>query len=337
MKFYELKGTITLIEPFTINIPNSNRFPTTVSGEPMIPASTIRGWLRYASYRSLIELFKTNGRVFNVHEHYMLAKGIDTNDLIKTSRATQIGANTSVRNLNPMLDLYGRWGLAGSLGVGNGVAPRSALVRQPNSSRGHIVDRFENILDYLSAEDAKLMSELIQNDSDMAPEIKGLKQRVRTLANERNQLPKDSPLRESTQAQIDLLNKEIEQHKEEKVGAKETIRRVNFGENMLAAGTEVQHKMKLAHHSDTSLQFLLWTISKLPFFRIGSMAEYNHGVAHPMWEITEHTFSNVGGKSIGHVGWEESGFVCSGIMNDLELVEFEKMLLSADFNFNYYG
>lgn len=336
MKYFQFQGGLTLQEPFSVNTPNSGRLATDSHGNPIISASTIRGWLRFASYRSLIEVFMRQAELFSVHEHYMLAKGQDTNNLVSASRATPVGANAAVRKVNPMLDLYGRWGLAGSLGVGNGIAPKSAMVRLANSSRGHITDRFDGLVDFLKEQDIPTLHTIMAEDGEYAPEVRKIRNRLKTANQERKVATG------ATKAQMaeDMVKIEMELSDllAQKIGSKETVRRVNFASEVIDAGTCVLQRMKLSSQHQSSLQFFIWTVSKLPFFNIGGLGEYNYGAVLPLWTITEHNFSNIEGSAVGVVGWDESGFVCSLEKEyQFDLGEFEKSLTTNKFNFKCFN
>jgi hypothetical protein len=338
MNYFELNGRIELLEPFTVNVPNNNHFPLNVHGDPIISASTLRGWLRFASYRCLVEVYKQHGLTFSIHEHYMLGKGVDTNDLIAKERATGIGSNVVVRNMNPLMDLYGRWGLAGALGVGNGIAPKSALFKTNTSSRSHISDQFDEFKEYILESEHEVLDKIMSEDGEFAPEIRILKQQIRNINNERRAAT-NIEAKDNLLEQLNDLDGQIAQLKNKKIGSKETIRRLNYGVDALDAGTSVKQTMKLSGNSDNSLKFLIWTISKLVLFPIGGMRSHNFGKVEPKWTITNHSFANPSGEAVGIVGWQDGKFINelnSGYMFDLEA--FEESLIDENiFNFRVFG
>ena len=334
MKYYEFKGHIHLQEPFYLNSPRSSRFPVDSHGNPIIPASTIRGWLRFTSYRSLIEVFARKGLRFSIHEHYLLAKGVDTGDLVKSTRATNIGANAIVREHNPMMDLYGRWEMAGAFAVGNGIAPKSALTRLANSSRRHILDTFDDLSLYVEQNEISLLEKLLSEDGEFSQEIYEVNGKIKNLRNQ----TKSSRNPEESYAELAVAHEQLKDIKSQKVGSDESIRRINYASDILDAGTSITQKMKLRSSRHGSFQFLIWTISKLPFFSLGGKSEYNYGDVLPKWTITEHDFCNPDGNPIGAVGWNEDGFICE--LNDthkFDLKEFESNLTTHKFDFRDFG
>lgn len=338
MKYYQFKGVIKLTQPFMLNLPFTNHFPTDSNGNPLMPSNSLRGWLRYASYRSLLEVMNANGVKFSIHEHYLLAKGIDTGGLIKTERATSIGANVLVRQLNPMMDLYGRWGMASALGVGSAIAPKAALVRRANSSRGHIIDSFEDFERYIVEGDQQLLQEIMAQDAKTAPQIRELKSQIELIMQEKRHVP-NIELKSELSQKIQGLQTQVEDIKDNKVGSKETVRRTNYGVNVLDAHTEAQHSMKLTGNHQHSIQYLLWTMSKLPLFRVGGGQAYNYGEVEPLWSITEHSFANPEGIDVGEVGWEDGRFRML-LQGDLQfdLKDFENSLINKElFNFTLFG
>ncbi|EOZ8645532.1 hypothetical protein ACQWTT_001283 [Acinetobacter baumannii] len=338
MKYYQFKGGIKLIQPFTVNLPNSIHFPVDTNGNPLMPASTLRGWLRFASYRSLIEVMKRNGELFSIHEHYLLAKGMDTGKLIKNERATTIGRNIDVRKVNPIMDLYGRWGISGALGVGSAIAPISSLVKSGNSSRSHIIDTFDDFENFINQEDQQMVLEIIKQDAIAAPQIQELKNKIKLIQHEKRNAPNFEQKAELNK-QIQTLQDKVNDIKEAKTGSKEIVRRINYGLDIIDANTDAQHCMKLTGNHASTLHFLCWTISKLSLFRVGGGRALNYGEVEPFWKITEHTFSHPEGITCGEIGWKDGEFKM--VLNDelsFDLQNFETTLTNKDiFNFKYFG
>ena len=338
MKYYQFKGAIKLLQPFMINLPNSNQFPTDSHGNPIMPSNTLRGWLRFASYRSLLEVMNEHGIQFSIHEHYLLAKGIDTGNLVKTERATTMGANVNIRKFNPMMDLYGRWGLASVLGVGSAVASKSALVRKPSSSRGHIIDSFDDFERFIVEEDRQLLLEIMNQDAETAPQIQELKSQIKVIQQEKRNAP-NLELKNELSQKIQSLQTKVDNIKDNKTGSKESVRRTNFGIEVLDANAEAQHSMKLTGNHYGSFQFLVWTLSKLPLFRVGGGRAFNYGIVEPLWTITEHSFNHPEGFEVGEVGWVDGRFrfLLKGDLQ-FDLKDFENSLTNKElFNFTLFG
>lgn len=338
MKYYQFKGAIKLIQPFMVNLPKTSQFPTDSFGNPLMPSHSLRGWLRYASYRSLLEVMKEHGILFSIHEHYLLAKGIDTGRLIKTERATTIGSNINIRELNPMMDLYGRWGIASALGVGSAIAPKGSLIKSPNSSRGHIIDSFDDFERYIIEEEKQLLLEIMKIDAETAPQIQELESKIRLIQHDKRNAP-NFELKNELSQKIQGIQTNIDDIKDNKVGSKNTVRRIDYGVEVIDANTHAQHTMKLTGNHQGSLQFLLWTLSKLPLFRVGGGRAFNYGEVEPLWSITEHSFSHPEGLEVGEVGWMDGKFKLS-LNGDLQfdLKDFEKSLVDQEiFNFKIFG
>lgn len=338
MKYFQFKGTIKLIQPFMVNLPKTNQFPTDSLGNPLMPSHTLRGWLRYASYRSLLEVMKAHGILFSIHEHYLLGKGIDTGGLIKNERATTIGSNINIREVNPMMDLFGRWGFASALGVGSAIAPKSSLIRSPSSSRGHILDSFDDFEQYIIEEDKQMVLEIMKQDAEAAPQIQELESQIKLIQHDKRNAP-NIELKNELSQKIQAIQTKVDLIKENKVGSKNTVRRIDYGVEVIDANSHAQHTMKLTSHHRGSFQFLLWTISKLPLFRVGGGRAFNYGEVEPLWTITEHSFSSPQGIEVGEVGWEDGRFQMF-LKGDLQfdLEAFENSLTNRElFNFTVFG
>ena len=99
---------------------------------------------------------------------------------------------------------------------------------------------------------------------------------------------------QSIQTDLDDLTDNKEQTKNNKS-------RNEYGVEVIDANTHAQHIMKLTGNHQGSLQFLLWTLSKLPLFRVGGGRAFNYGEVEPLWSITEHSFSHPEGLEVGEV------------------------------------
>lgn len=337
MKYYQFKGIIKTIEPVTLNLPNTNRFPVDNRGNPIIPAHSIRGWLRFASYRSLLEVYKRRGELFSIHEHYLLAKGVDTGNLVDADRATVVGKNVNIRKLNPIMDLYGRWGLSSALGVGSAIAPKTALRQESSGSRGHIIDQFDDFENYIIEDDQQLLLNIMNDDAEAAPQIQQLKAQIKQLQLDKRSTPSYEE-KLSLSDKILVLQTEVDTVKGAKSGSSETMRHIRYGLEIIDANTEALHTMKVTSEHDSSLQFLIWTLSKLPLFRLGGGRAYNFGVVEPLWTITEHSFDAPNGEEIGRVGWKDGQFICDLRRSQFDLIKFQDQLCDPEqFNFKIFG
>jgi CRISPR/Cas system CSM-associated protein Csm3 (group 7 of RAMP superfamily) len=337
MNYFEFGGNLKLLEPFTVNVANMNGLPKDTMGNPMIPASTLRGWLRFASYRCLVHLYKEHGKLFSIHEHYMLAKGVDTGGLIEKERGTTVGANVRVREVNPMMDLYGRWGLSSALGVSNAIASKSNIIKLGASSRSHIQDNFDNFDDYIIEGEKELLNQIVAEDADFSPEIRELKNKAKAIYLEKRS--SSGAVQDDLQEQLNDINKQIDSVKSKKIGSRESIRRLSYGVEALDRGSVIPFKMKLNGNHIESYKFLIWTMSKLNLFSLGGMQSHNFGRVECILSVINRSFKNPLGTHIGEVHVEEYDFhyhTLDPMLFDLE--EFENSLLDeSKFNFRMFG
>ncbi|MBO6224243.1 MAG: hypothetical protein J6N72_02145 [Psychrobacter sp.] len=84
MQTYKLIGTITTIQPVNITLPNTKGMPMT-QGKPMIPASSIRGWLRHSAHNAVTQAYAKEGKFLDVDTHYLLASGVDTGRVLSVT------------------------------------------------------------------------------------------------------------------------------------------------------------------------------------------------------------------------------------------------------------
>jgi len=175
-------------------------------------------------------------------------------------------------------------------------------------------------------------------DAETAPQIQELESKIRLIQHDKRNAP-NFELKNELSQKIQGIQTNIDDIKDNKVGSKNTVRRIDYGVEVIDANTHAQHTMKLTGNHQGSLQFLLWTLSKLPLFRVGGGRAFNYGEVEPLWSITEHSFSHPEGLEVGEVGWMDGKFKLS-LNGDLQfdLKDFEKSLVDQEiFNFKIFG
>lgn len=250
MNYFEFDGHIELLEPFSLDIPNHFTLPRNSSNEPLIPATTLKEWFRLASYSSLAHMMKDKGQLLAADNHNIVDKEPFTGELFDKEYIRENGLqNDNVREVNPLTDLYGDYGLEGSLGVSSAVGPQNAV--------------FNNVLSI---------------DGDVCIEA-------------------------------------------------------------LDAGTSLRHSMRLSGSYGQSFQFLLWTISKMPLFRLGGLKAQNFGRVGAKWTIIRHSFDAPMGEPVGLIGFRNNEFIFD--LNEqykFSLKDFEGSLMDqGKFNFLLSG
>ena len=311
MKTVQFNGTITTLSPVTVALPDVSGMARNTQGVPMIPASTLRGLLRHSAHEAMAYLSHKAGRDLTVDQHYMLAAGVDTARILKDTQATRVGHTTALRAKNPMLSVFGRWGMAGRLGVGAAVAQdASCLITLGNGSRQHPFNRNPELAGFVPVEELDYLQQILMADSqsaesttDLKAEEKALKKEVRGASAER---------KAAINARLTEIAASIREAKDERVGASETIQRPLDGFEAIDAGQQLTHRMILQNPTDQELHLVLWAIaiaSHRPM--IGGHRNLGCGQIAASWTITSQSIAEGKPVELGKVGFGDEGFFCT--------------------------
>lgn len=327
MSQIHLIGNITTASPFNVSMPGTIGIPKDSKGNPLIPASTLRGWLRHRGHEELTKLRAQHDLFFTVDEHYMLISGVDTARVVRDDES--IGAMLKVRKSNPFLSLFGRWKFAGKLSVGSAVACKEDLVRLGNGVRTHIFRTKPSMQDFVKEDELKYLASILAADSETNESTKDLKDEERKL---KRQL-KDASLEEKKQINerlIELTN-EMREIKDARVGASESIQRPLDGFEAIDADVSMPHRMILSNPSEDEFKMLLFVIiaaSKEP--TIGGHKNVGCGLVHCHWDVKRLDLE--GDKFLGSIIINNAGITINidGITID-DIIDFgKKFAISND-------
>ena len=131
MRTLNFNGKISTLEPLTVTVKNAvstsgHRLPRNggFNAAPYFPGTSIRGTLRHAAHKVIVDRVGLNAdgkSPFDLAEHFMLAQGVDINGEAETFAPGEINAGAELRSKNPLISLFGRWGLSGKVGIGNAI------------------------------------------------------------------------------------------------------------------------------------------------------------------------------------------------------------------------
>ncbi|WP_436659646.1 RAMP superfamily CRISPR-associated protein [Acinetobacter sp. P1(2025)] len=332
MKNIKLIGTLTTVTPVSVSIPDTNGMPKNSFGQPYIPATSIRGWLRSSAYHGVIELLNRHDIKLSVDEHYMLSKGVDTAKVVTTTSGTEkVAKNNSVRQNNPVFSLYGRWGLAGVLSVGNAFSKtENVLVTVGAGVRNHPFNRDESLIDFVKLDEKDYLTDILSADSQTSADTSDYKKQIATLKRELKAA--DSDRKKEIFAEIESAEKSIREVKDARVGASETIQRPIEGFEAIDANVELSHTFILKDPSDDEFQAFLWSLYKASVdLSIGGHANVGCGLVNFNWDVYSSSFENPTPTIIGNISLtQENGFVLNGI--DFDPKAFEDRIVSGDIN-----
>ncbi len=352
---YQFVGNIHTLEPLSVVLKGAS----TGRGHKMprngelgyFPASSIRGALRHQCHKLVNEELKAKNdgkTTLDLTQMLMLAQGyfVDKSDMEKVgkmakSTSAPIDAGMAIREVNPMISIFGRWGLAGKLGVGSAYTSRVDDVGLVHGgARTVLFERSPELLDDLSSGDVDRFYAFMEAQSLTSVDVGEIKKERMALIKQ---------LKTATNEQKELINKElrkldeqIDERKDSEVEAVESLRRPLDGVEAILANVDLKHRMSLNNASMIELGLFLITLAK--FARnpqLGGHVNHNFGKINAEWDIK--TFVNDSDfmqTTIGKVIINEDGFAIEG--NELKqelldaLAQWDAAVKSGSLDFGKY-
>lgn len=332
MRTIQLIGHIETIQPVNITLPNTKGMPKS-QGFPMIPASSLRGYLRHACHQGITEILHRNDRLLDIDTHYLIATGVDTGRVLGVAgQNTKVGSNQAIRLKHPLLSLFGYWGLSGKLAVGNAVATNeNALFKVSGGARQHVFNRNEELSNFIDPSEIPRLQDILEADKYSAEAISGYKEERKNLVIEqRNADHADDKL--ACKNRIDEIDVLIREAKDMRVGASESIQRPLDSFEAIDQGQMLPHRMTLKSPTVIELHLALWAIamaSITPY--IGGHNNSNCGEIHAKWDVMVTDIDNLTPKNIGEVGFnDERGFFCT--VEGFNVDEITKQIVEGTIN-----
>ena len=309
MRTYKLIGTMNTIQPVNITMPNTKGMPTS-KGLPMIPASSIRGWLRHAAHNAVKNIFAKDGRFLDVDTHYLLASGVDTGRVLGVAgQSTKVGANHQIRIKHPMLSTWGYWGLAGKVAVGSAVAgSREALLTVSGGARQHVFNRNEGLSGFINKDELDHLQDILSADAYSAKAMLDYKIELKKLKKEISNTS-DKEEKAEIRVRIGEVEEMIDQAKESRAGAKESVQRPLDFIEAIDEGQVLPHRIIVKNPNEYELDLVLWSIAMAsihPF--IGGHNNANFGEISAEWELRVSDIDNLTPKVLGKIGFNDDGF-----------------------------
>ncbi len=308
-------GHITALQPITVTIKGCQGLPRNGSGDalPYLPATTIRGALRHASHWIAIDKQSSTGTSFDLADHFLLAQGVDIAGDVKRDGDGAINADQELRERNPMLSLWGLWGIASKAEIGPG------LLLTPNAygnfgggARTIMFERTPELLEALDVDQVERLQTILREQSEASQDISGLKARQAEI---KRQLKKVSDKEEQSKLFNELteLDLRIDERKDEKSEARESIRRPLDQYEAFAPGAEFEHRMRLVQATDVELGLFLSSLAE--FARnpsLGGHKAHGNGKIKAEWVVTTWERGADAPEKIGSVRFDEEGIVIEG-------------------------
>lgn len=314
-KTFVFDGHLTAVEPLTVTIKGAlgGRLPRngSIDDPAYWPATTIRGSLRHAAHRVAFRHNADNKNpAFDLAEHFLLAQGVDIVGDVSKPADGEIDGTRDLREGNPMISLFGLWGVASKSNIG------SAFPITPNASamfgggaRTIMFERSPDLLEVLDDTEKARLESILAEQSLAAVDIGELKAKQADLKKQARTAEDKKPLYD----QIAALDAEIQARKDAKGEARESIRRPIDQYEAITAGTVMTHKMSLKSVSDIELGFFLAAL--LEFAReprMGGHQAHGCGLVSGSWEVKTWEPKALTPTTVGSIEFDSEGFRING-------------------------
>lgn len=339
---YNFIGTVTAVSPLTVTLPGGNtkgahRLPRNggYHSRPYFPASSVRGALRNAGHVALTRHLGKQDVRFTIAEHFAHAQGIIIKAKGVESCATDepqgaIDANQSVRDDNPFMSLWGRWGMDGRCCIGNLIPLTDDCVGQfGGGARTVMFERNPNLLEDLSNEEIQQINHILSEQAETSANMAPLSAEVTTLKKSLKNID-DPEAKSRVQSKIAELEAQMKQMKDDKTGSRESIRRPIDPYEAFVAGCEFEHLMTLKSATDDELSLFLTCL--LEFARgstLGGHKAHGCGSISGEYKVTVWPEDALKPVEIGSVSFGPNGFEVTGEVLESAIGRWR----SADFDF----
>lgn len=308
---FSIKGHVTAVTHLTVNRPDDN-FPSQGQSEKLrrlpragaksvdtpvyFPASSLNGALRRAGeevIRRAVVAATGDETPFSIDHVFMLVQGVDTTKELLAELKTSglVEEELALRNANPFLSLFGRFGVAGHWGVHDlMLAPESAegsvVYVNGNGARSNMWTRTPNKIVNLTEEDRKRLLRILIDDALKAKDIKASKEEVE-LIKKQLRLAATEDEKKSIKTSIETIKSDIESTKLTKEGASETILRKLEGYECIAPGTVMTHSMIATNVTPIEMGLLIETLAEFSRDpRVGGHSRQGAGEIMATWDVS---------------------------------------------------
>lgn len=334
---YKFEGEIVAVSPLAVNRPDDN-FVSARGSEHLrrlprsgikqdntsvyFPATTLRRLFRESAYNVAREAMQRVSREppFALSTHMMLSSGIDiTNCVQHESVSGRVDGETSLRNSNPLLSLFGRWKLAGRLHVGNAIPEDNSCVYiEGAGARQNDFERRPELAELLPAEDAERLRHLLMQEVLDGPDI-------------------DAPSLQPKERGKRRGNKGVKNESGDKFT--ESARRPLEGFEAIRAGTILRHVMRLDCSTSIELGLLLAALreaSRRPL--VGAHRNLGCGEIAGSYDVLSWPFGANEPVLVGSVrfGFDEFALEGEQLVRALNEWDSKAKDVLAHFDFNRY-
>jgi CRISPR type IV-associated protein Csf2 len=353
---YSFVGTVVAETPLAVSRPGDNfmssgesekvqrlprRGPKIKSTPVFFPASTINGSIRRAATnivrRALVEVTGED-KPFTLDEFYMLVQGVDTAQIL-TKEASETGLveeENELRQTNPFISLFGRWGLPGHLAIGDAIPDSdqgSVMYLTGNGCRADEFERKPEQVNFLSSEDKSRLVEILRKDALAQKDINAMKDRIKEIKKSMKTL--SDPEKDEAKNSISNLEASIQEAKSAKAGAAESIKRPLDGYECIAPGTRMSHKMVVSNATEIELGLFIHSLAEFSRDpRMGAHTRQGAGEVSASWDVKIRPVDSWQAITVGRVNLSSEEFSIEDLTDDKVLSSAVEVFSNAIKNLN---
>ena len=318
--FVRIEGQLVTQTALTVSYMDMDqKLPRTPHGEVMLNGGTIRGPLRKAAVRVVRRLVaKSKGvceqGVFDLTDDYMLGTGYDRSRQVNNERAggADPAGEVRLRELNPLLSMFGRWGLAGYLGTGEMRTAESSIMLAGQGARADQYERDATLVEYLSDDDAATLEKEIQANRAVQKRIDEEKKQLAALGKEYRAAETDKE-KKAVGKRMDTQKAVIAELEDSREGGEHAIKHPLGGVESIAAGSTLSSFFELINGKPVYLGLFLHTLNEFARHpHLGGQTSKGFGRVHGEYRVTAWQAGQIQPTELGHIRFDADGFHMEG-------------------------
>jgi hypothetical protein len=316
----EAIGSLTTVNALSVSYMNEDgKMIRTPHGEVMLNGGTMRGPLRKAAVKVVRRLVAEQKKVpekglLSLSDEYMLGSGYDRTR--ETNNEKDGGADPAgearLREINPLLSLFGRWGLPGYLETWE---MRTSIDNLMTAGQGARADQFERdpaAVDFLTASDQDILEREIAANRDIQKQIDAKKKALAQLGKPYRAATTDKE-KKAIGKDMDAIKKDIAEMQDSREGGEQSIKHPLGGHESISGGTLLSSGFALIQGRDIYLGLLLHSLNEFARYpHLGGHAAIGFGRVTGEYTVQAWPPGTMSPTTIGAVRFDSNGFVIEG-------------------------
>ena len=316
---YTLKGHLLAQTAIAVSyIDLDGKLPRTPHGKAYLNGGTLRGPLRKAALNvALREVAGEKGMTLG--QMYMIGQGVDTSREVNNESTEKFYdpiAEQRLRELNPFLNLMGRWKLAGRLEVQPLLTTVENLTLSGQGVRHDQFERDPNLVEWLSEQERDRLLKMVASAHSSMDDLNALREETKATKKAYRNTTDDGE-RQRLGEKLNTLKDQEKAIKEAREGSSESIKHPISGYESIAPGSELSSTLRIANGTAVDLGLLLHTLAEFSLDpRLGGHRGVGFGAVSGEWSVYQRGPGELRATEIGCVRLDDLGFVMEGAMLD---------------------